>query len=636
MAKIIDPFDSSGQIIDPFDTAPKKPSGLLIKDLSESPILQIVRDATAGLLRGAGSIGSTILWPADKINDMTLDPLPNGQSRNDQRRQQIDEGLQSRGVDTSSMSYPAGKLTAEIAGTAGVGGVLANGARTIPALAKFAPALESGGLEIGDAGKVGAGTLGALHNALVRGAGGAAMGGAQVAMIDPSAAPVGAAIGASVPGAVALGGGAGNVISTILSALSQRAMQSSLKPTTKQLATGQAATAVQTLLDEGINATRGGMEKLRGRVGSINDQIAELIKNSGATVSKQKVLNTLDDTRQQFATQVSPTSDLTAIDSVAGDFANHPMLAGIPNPATAGKSIFVDQAGNVVNDVSIPASPKLRSLLGELKRGGGLSASEVADIGQDGINKAYPGLLRKNGGRTMDSVVEWMGEHGWLSSQDIALAERDGVGGSHELARDMIRTALDKQPVIHPADGDAFYNYSKALQDLSDKGIIKVKIPGSDATVSGGLGAEGDAIPVQLAQQLKQGTYRVLSKKYGQLGSAEIEAQKGLARGLKEGVADAVPEVSALNATESKLLDTLSVVERRVLQDANKNPMGLASLAHHPIGWAMFMADRSAAFKSIAARMANSASKTVEQGQLPNFARQHGLLGAPSVVATSP
>ena len=127
----------------------------------------------------------------------------------------------------------------------------------------------------------------------------------------------------------------------------------------------------------------------------------------------------------------------------------------------------------------------------------------------------------------------------------------------------------------------------------------------------------GPDLPVQAAQALKQGTYRTLSKKYGQLGSAETEAQKALGRGLKEEVSSAVPEVAGLNAEEARLIKTLNVTERRALMELNKNPMGLASLAKNPLGWAAFMADRSAAFKALAARMVNGPAAGVAGGAAP-------------------
>lgn len=240
----------------------------------------------------------------------------------------------------------------------------------------------------------------------------------------------------------AAGRGINEATKSTRSAIAESLMQSALKPTPTQLKSGDAAVAVKTLLANGINPTKGGVEKLKTAIGETNEQIGGLIEGSTATVDKNKVMNALGDVREKFTKQVSPASDLNAIEGVKAGFEVHPML-------------------------------------------------------------------------------------------------------------------------------------------------------------------QGREIPVQLAQQLKQGTYKVVNKKYGQLGSAEIEAQKALARGLKEAVAEAVPEVAALNAKESALIKTLDVTERRALMDLNKNPMGLSLLANNPASWAAFMADKSALFKSLAARLIN-------------------------------
>jgi hypothetical protein len=121
----------------------------------------------------------------------------------------------------------------------------------------------------------------------------------------------------------------------------------------------------------------------------------------------------------------------------------------------------------------------------------------------------------------------------------------------------------------------------------------------------------GKKIPVKTAQQLKQGTYTQLKGKYGEQSSAETEAQKALARGLKEEIAKAVPEVSPLNAEDSKLLQALPLVERRVIVSANKNPVGLGVLSMNPKNIAVWMADRSELFKSLVARMLNAGSGAV-------------------------
>lgn len=248
------------------------------------------------------------------------------------------------------------------------------------------------------------------------------------------------------------GGQIGGKIGEVpLKAIGRDLMQSALKPTLKQLKSGNATTAIDTMLEMGLNATRGGVQKIKNRIGDLNDQIAEAITKSGATISKSEVGKSLINTLEKFKNQVNPNADVQAVRNAWLEFKNHPLL-----------------------------------------------------------------------------------------------------------------------------------------KDIED-------------------------IPVQLAQRLKQGTYKQLSKKYGQLGSAEIEAQKGIARGLKEGVAKAVPGIGHLNKQESDLIKTLDVAERRSLMELNKNPVGLSLLTHRPALFAAYMADKSALFKSLVGRMAYSGSEVLPQ-----------------------
>lgn len=169
------------------------------------------------------------------------------------------------------------------------------------------------------------------------------------------------------------------------------------------------------------------------------------------------------------------------------------------------------------------------------------------------------------------------------------------------------------------AGSNAVVNKSDVLNSLTDtaKRFANQVSPQSDLNAIAGVaddfvnhpGFPGKDLPVQAAQALKQGTYKSLSGKYGEIGSASTEAQKALARGLKEQIGKAVPDVVPLNAAESDLLKTLKVTERRALMDLNKNPVGLSALANNPSMFAMFMADRSAAFKGLVARMINRASQ---------------------------
>lgn len=285
-------------------------------------------------------------------------------------------------------------------------------------------------------------------------------GGAVTDVTGSPAAGLAANVGVqSIP--MVAGGAAAKVVAPALRSGAEALMQSAIKPTLKQLRSGDAATAIDTMLSEGLNATKGGVDALKQKVSALNDQISQAIEASTASVSIDKAGQTLKDVYQRFVNQVNPQPDLEAVRNAWSLFKSHPLVAGTAE------------------------------------------------------------------------------------------------------------------------------------------------------------------IPVQLAQKLKTGTYRQIADKYGQLGTAETEAQKGIARGLKEGVADAVPEVAGLNTEESKLISTLNVVERRALLDLNKNPLNLAFLTHSPTAFAAYMADKSALFKSLAARMLNAGKE-----QIPATVTRLGIAGA--------
>jgi hypothetical protein len=107
-----------------------------------------------------------------------------------ERRNAMSDALRSMGADTDSMAFGAGKIGAEIAGTAGVGGALASGARGMGAAPAVVNALRTGGMTTGGRG--------AADLALRTGAG-AAVGGASAGLVDPSQAGTGALIGGALP-----------------------------------------------------------------------------------------------------------------------------------------------------------------------------------------------------------------------------------------------------------------------------------------------------------------------------------------------------------------------------------------------------------------------------------------------------
>lgn len=149
----------------------------------------------AGAVRGAGSIGATLISPFETS------------SENKQRRQSMDDALQSFGAEPDSSMYGAGKIGAEVAGTAGAGGMLARGAMLLPGAARFAPLLNS----ISTGGMTAGGMTGAKAVA-TRAAAGGINGGLQAGLINPNDAGTGAAIGAAIPGAFQIAGKTGKAL----------------------------------------------------------------------------------------------------------------------------------------------------------------------------------------------------------------------------------------------------------------------------------------------------------------------------------------------------------------------------------------------------------------------------------------
>lgn len=154
-----------------------------------------------GALTGAGSIGATLVAPYDIVKDALAGK---GLSLESNRQRRADTEWAAKevfGANPDSIAFKGGKLGAEIAGTAGMGGALAKGAAMLPGAAKIAPLIESigsGGFRVG--GMTGAPAL------ATRVAGGAITGGATAGLVNPEDAGVGAMVGGAIPGAVSVAG----------------------------------------------------------------------------------------------------------------------------------------------------------------------------------------------------------------------------------------------------------------------------------------------------------------------------------------------------------------------------------------------------------------------------------------------
>jgi len=148
---------------------------------------QFLGNVAAGGLRGAGSIGASLIRPFES------------QEENIARRTAMDEALRKMGAEPESYAYGGGKLAGEIAGTAPIGGIIAKplvaAAKYAPAIAPYvtpvATALQSSGFTSGLVKKPVA-SLGA------RIIGGGVTGGATAALTNPEEIVTGAGVGAGI------------------------------------------------------------------------------------------------------------------------------------------------------------------------------------------------------------------------------------------------------------------------------------------------------------------------------------------------------------------------------------------------------------------------------------------------------
>ena len=174
-------------------------------DMSLSNVPQNLANLVAGAVRGAGSIGATILSPADMINAAVRgEGLTGARGRNEGRRTGMDEGLQAMGADPNGGLYKTGKIGAEIAGTADLGGVMAAGTKALGAAPNVQNLLRSSGFSNG--GKA-AKVLSA--DTAARAAAGATVAGAQGLVIDPENAASYAMVGGGLPAGIRAAGAAG-------------------------------------------------------------------------------------------------------------------------------------------------------------------------------------------------------------------------------------------------------------------------------------------------------------------------------------------------------------------------------------------------------------------------------------------
>ena len=221
---------------------PKQEPSSILSDIGRG-FTQGTKDLGAGLLRGAGSIGSTLLAPVD-MAARGLGVQNEYIGRTD-RRQAMEEALKGMGANPESISYQGGKITGEVAGTAGMGGSLAGALKAAPMASKVSPAL----IEAIRTGGMSSGGIGGVTGGAARIAGGAATGAASAGLSDPSSFGAGALVGGAIPAVGMLATGVKNIGKAVIDPFYEAGQRRVRGGAMNRAAGGDEETAINNLLN---------------------------------------------------------------------------------------------------------------------------------------------------------------------------------------------------------------------------------------------------------------------------------------------------------------------------------------------------------------------------------------------------
>lgn len=213
-----------------------------------------------------------------------------------------------------------------------------------------------------------------------------------------------------------------------------------------------------------------------------------------------------------------------------------------------------------------------------------------------------PGLSKKNLPKIDTEVATGLREGIPVSRGGLATAEQRIEDLNQDIAGRIAKRSDELGPVISPVNVTKPVNqlrptFENQVNPQADVGAINrskseflkkhtteapytkiepsVNEPGLFVPVGKGSTKTKQPLTVAEAQAEKQGTYRQLRKKYGELGSADVETQKALARGLRSEIEKRIPEIRGLNARDAALIDLEGELSRFVGREGNKNLLGL-------------------------------------------------------------
>lgn len=533
----------------------KKPESTLAKDVGQG-----IGNVLAGAVRGAGSIGATLMRPFDTATE------------NEQRRQSMDDALQSFGAEPDSWMYKGGKLGGEIAGTAGLGGAIAKPLSMVAP--KLAQAVATSGFSLGTPAAT---TLaGKAADMGVRMVGGAISGGASSGLVGDSVG-MGAGVGAALPPALKGAGIAGATvgrgvmsmftpeqqkmaakiatmtgqkIEDVLAAVEKQGPSIlNIKPTVPQILQDPTISQLQrSVINAGDtslmareaaqNAERlSGLNRIAPVYGTVNeaaDNAGNLIGNFGksARATESKQVNRLFDAVDPFG-DTSIELPIDALKAAKAKFMGEGSFMGggnATNAINAAESIGT-QVIDAVKPMTKKAAGKSQSLEQAVRSAGGIrgGSGELRDLGikQSGTT----GLVNNKTGKAADLLAEDMYQRGFIADNDPATlfdALRNGQGRkvfANDATESGFQGAMERSMgdapgatvIAKPVPFSTVQNYraslNEAWKDASMSGknqeaaALKqmiAEIDGKVSTVAAGGGNVGEKFPADIVDTWKE------------------------------------------------------------------------------------------------------------------------------------
>lgn len=487
---------------------------------------QDIGNLIGGAVRGAGSVGATLLAPID----MAARAMNKGQPINiggydiagQDRRAGMTGGLQEMGVDPESTMYGIGKFGGEMAGTAGAGGMLAKGLSAAPTVASRVPgliqALRSGGMTGPNIG--------------TRVAGGAVSGGASAALVNPEDVGSGAAIGAALP----VVGRAGSAITKMLGGTTgvgeealKQAYQAGKQGGTKATSFVEAMREGQSMnnvLDaaranlsamnaQKQNAYRSGMVDIRNDksildFANIDDAVGKAfdmatfkgqVKNQDAVNALSKIRDSIDEWKSLDAAEFHTPEGLDALKQRVGG-----LLESIPFEQKTARTA----AGNVYNSIKNEINTQAPTYAKVMKdyHSASETMKEIERALSLGQRASDDTAMRKLQSLMRNNVNTNYGYRDTLARQ---LEQAGGNEFMPALAGQALNDYMPRgiQRAVNPAGAigiGALGNIPAAV----GMGLVSSPRLVGEAMYKAGQGAGfvGQRVDPRLIQMLKQGTYR--------------------------------------------------------------------------------------------------------------------------------